>query len=149
MFRTRSVAQFAQILGEAEMHRFIIDVSLPMVQRLAGRVVWQVSSTAVGGGVAEMLRPLVGYARGAGIDARWVTIGGNPEFFRITKRIHHALHGMTGDEALGTASGRSTRRPCGAMRPFSAPACSRGISSCYTIRRRWVWPRRWHGRATT
>jgi trehalose synthase len=94
---TRSIGQFAQILGEAEMRRFLIDVSLPMVQHLAGRVVWQVNSTAVGGGVAEMLRPLVGYARGAGIDARWVTIGGSPAFFRMTKRLHHALHGTTGD----------------------------------------------------
>src|SRR5207249_12469 len=36
---------------------------------LAGRVVWNINSTAVGGGVAEMLQSLLGYARGAGIDA--------------------------------------------------------------------------------
>jgi trehalose synthase len=64
---------------------------------LEGRIVWNVSSTARGGGVVELLRPLVGYARGAGIDARWVVIDGTPEFFKVTKRIHNRLHGSPGD----------------------------------------------------
>ncbi|MDP8944195.1 MAG: glycosyltransferase [Actinomycetota bacterium] len=62
-----------------------------------GRAVWNVNSTARGGGVVEMLRPLLAYARGAGVDARWVVIGGNSDFFRITKRIHNNLHGFEGD----------------------------------------------------
>jgi trehalose synthase len=65
--------------------------------RLAGRAVWNLSSTAVSGGVAEMVRSLLSYARGAGVDARWAVIQGPPEFFRITKRIHNALHGSAGD----------------------------------------------------
>jgi trehalose synthase len=65
--------------------------------RLAGRVVWNVNSTARGGGVVELLRPLVGYARGAGIDARWLVIDGNAAFFDLTKRIHNLLHGSPGD----------------------------------------------------
>jgi trehalose synthase len=64
---------------------------------LDGRVVWNVNSTARGGGVAELLRPLVGYARGAGVDARWVVIDGDPGFFDVTKRIHNRLHGSPGD----------------------------------------------------
>lgn len=64
---------------------------------LSGRVLWSVNSTARGGGVAEMLPSLLGYARGAGIDARWIVIGGAPDFFEITKRLHHALHGSAGD----------------------------------------------------
>jgi trehalose synthase len=63
----------------------------------AGRVVWNINSTARGGGVAEMLRPLLAYVRGAGVDARWVVIDGNPDFFRVTKRIHNNLHGAEGD----------------------------------------------------
>src|SRR6478672_8868510 len=62
-----------------------------------GRVVWNVNSTARGGGVAEMLVSLLAYARGAGIDARWVVIGGNEDFFVLTKRIHNFLHGSSGD----------------------------------------------------
>lgn len=65
--------------------------------RTEGKVVWNVSSTAAGGGVAEMLHRLIGYARGFGFDARWLVLGGNPDFFRVTKRLHNALHGETGD----------------------------------------------------
>ena len=63
----------------------------------AGRVIWHVNSTARGGGVVELLQSLLGYARGAGVDARWVVIDGAPEFFEVTKRIHNRLHGSSGD----------------------------------------------------
>jgi trehalose synthase len=62
-----------------------------------GRVIWHVNSTARGGGVAELLTSLLAYARGTGVDNRWVVIDGNPDFFRITKRIHNNLHGYPGD----------------------------------------------------
>jgi trehalose synthase len=64
---------------------------------LEGRVVWNVNSTARGGGVVELLRPLIGYARGSGVDARWIVIEATPEFFVVTKRIHNRLHGSPGD----------------------------------------------------
>jgi trehalose synthase len=64
---------------------------------LAGRVVWNVNSTAFGGGVAEMLRSLIAYSRAAGVDTRWVVMGGEPDFFRVTKRMHNNLHGDAGD----------------------------------------------------
>lgn len=64
---------------------------------LAGRVVWNINSTARGGGVAELLESLVPYARGAGADARWLVVEGPQEYFDITKRIHNWLHGNVGD----------------------------------------------------
>jgi trehalose synthase len=64
---------------------------------LDGRVVWNVNSTARGGGVAELLESLVAYARGAGVDVRWAVIEGSPDFFTVTKRIHNRLHGAAGD----------------------------------------------------
>lgn len=64
---------------------------------LRGRVVWNVNSTPRGGGVAEMLGTQVGLARDAGIDARWMVIGGTPALFAVTKRIHNRIHGMEGD----------------------------------------------------
>src|SRR3954464_5354789 len=64
---------------------------------LSGRVVWNVNSTARGGGVAELLASLVAYARGAGVDVRWAVIEGSPVFFAVTKRIHNRLHGAPGD----------------------------------------------------
>lgn len=72
--------------------------------RLAGRTVWNVNSTASGGGVAEMLRVLVGYGAGLGIDVRWLVIDGDAPFFEITKRLHNRIHGSPGDRgALGEA----------------------------------------------
>jgi trehalose synthase len=80
---------------------------------LEGRTFWNVNSTAFGGGVAEMLRSLVGYACGAGIDARWVTIAGDQQFFEITKRLHNHLHGHDGDGgALADAEGSAYERIC-------------------------------------
>lgn len=71
---------------------------------LDGRVVWNVNATAQGGGVAEMLQALLAYARGAGVDTRWVTLHGDGTFFPITKRIHNLLHGSPGDGgSLGAA----------------------------------------------
>src|SRR5512134_1772673 len=63
----------------------------------AGRAIWHVNSTARGGGVVELLTSLLAYARGAGVDNRWVVIEAPPEFFKITKRIHNLLHGDPGD----------------------------------------------------
>ena len=88
-------------VGEFEaLRKLIADAA----RGLHGRVIWNVNSTANGGGVAEMLRPLLGYCRGLGVHARWAVISGNPEFFLITKRIHNRLHGFAGDGGpLGAA----------------------------------------------
>jgi trehalose synthase len=73
-------------------------------RELRGRVVWNVNSTARGGGVVELLRPLLGYSRGGGVDARWVVIRGDRKFFEVTKRLHNRLHGFKGDHGqLGPA----------------------------------------------
>jgi trehalose synthase len=64
---------------------------------LGSRTIWNVNSTSKGGGVVELLFPLLGYAQGAGVDARWTVIDGNPEFFKVTKRLHNHLHGFEGD----------------------------------------------------
>lgn len=60
---------------------------------LAGRRIWLVNSTAVGGGVAELLRSLVPYALGAGFDAHWLVVGCPAPFFAVTKELHNQLHG--------------------------------------------------------
>jgi trehalose synthase len=64
---------------------------------LRRRRLWQVNSTEQGGGVAEMLHFVLGYLTGARIDARWVVLEGNQDFFAVTKRLHHLLHGQPGD----------------------------------------------------
>lgn len=92
----RSIDSFVHILG-AEAVLETNRLAAQIKRRLRGRIIWNVNSTAAGGGVAEMLHTLLAYARGSGIDARWLVIGGEPDFFRVTKRLHNALHGETGD----------------------------------------------------
>ncbi|HET9410499.1 MAG TPA: glycosyltransferase [Candidatus Dormibacteraeota bacterium] len=69
---------------------------------LRGRAVWNVNSTARGGGVAELLSSLIPYDRGAGIDSRWVVIQGEPAFFDVTKKLHTLLHGVAVDGSTVT-----------------------------------------------
>jgi trehalose synthase len=88
--------RFRDVLSAEGMERFEHTMARAG-ELLADRTFWNVNSTAHGGGVAEMLRSLIGYARGAGLDARWVTIGGDEDFFRVTKRLHNRLHGFAGD----------------------------------------------------
>src|SRR3954467_3839988 len=83
--------RFAEVLGER--YRDLEPDVRRAQDELRGRVVWHVNSTARGGGVAEMLPSPLSYARGAGVDIRWIVIGGDAEadFFTVTKRIHNHL----------------------------------------------------------
>jgi trehalose synthase len=98
--------RFASVLAP-ERYEALVRLIGRASQDLCGRVIWNVNSTARGGGVVELLRPLLGYSRGAGVDARWLVINGSPEFFAITKRLHNRLHGFAGD---GGPLGRQERR---------------------------------------
>lgn len=114
---TESMSRFEPILG-SEWLRGAEQAAEHVRERLGGRTVWNVNSTAVGGGVAEMLPSLLGYVRGAGIDARWLVIGGEPAFFGVTKRLHHALHGSSGD---GRPLGAAERETYEAVQRHNAP----------------------------
>jgi len=92
----RSIERF-EALVDARIVAGLQRLAAKLREQLAGHAIFNINSTAVGGGVAEMLQPLLTYSRGAGIDARWLVVAGEPEFFAVTKRIHHALHGSEGD----------------------------------------------------
>jgi trehalose synthase len=89
-------ARLEPLIGAGRMARFERTAEVSR-DALAGNSVLNVNSTAAGGGVAEMLQTLLAYARGAGVDARWLVIEGDPAFFAITKRIHNGLYGSPGD----------------------------------------------------
>ena len=117
-----------------DLGRYLLE---PMIERvrvaeqhagelLAGRTVWMVNSTALGGGVAQLLRTLLPYWKGAGIDVRWVVLSGSGEFFRVTKRFHNHLQGQPGDgDVLGieelTTLDRAALYHAGALAPLVAP----------------------------
>jgi trehalose synthase len=64
-----------------------------LARPLAGRSVVMINSTAVGGGVAEILNRLVPLAEELGINIRWEVMTGGEDFFEVTKSFHNALHG--------------------------------------------------------
>ncbi len=64
-----------------------------LAARLRGSRLKMVNSTAVGGGVAEILNRLVPLLEDAGIPTKWEVITGGEEFFAVTKAFHNALHG--------------------------------------------------------
>jgi trehalose synthase len=92
----QSPARFQAVLTEAQWSDLLATIERAR-RMIDARVVWNINSTARGGGVAELLQSLVAYVRGAGFDCRWSVIRGNPEFFAVTKRLHNRLHGAAGD----------------------------------------------------
>lgn len=92
----RALSPFVELVGAERMISISRDAELTR-RALGTHTVWNINSTAAGGGVAEILRSLLRYARGLGIDVRWLVIQGPPEFFTLTKRLHNALHGHRGD----------------------------------------------------
>ena len=97
------LAKLAALLPDERATR--LEESAAQARETFGdRVIWHVSATAHGGGVAEMLQTLLAYGQGAGIRNRWLVLDGDRPFFTITKRIHNLLHGDPGDGgALGPA----------------------------------------------
>jgi trehalose synthase len=85
---TKSLADYATLLSRGLMAE-IERLAAP----LQGKRVAHLSATAFGGGVAEINYALVPLMRSAGIDAEWLIIHGEDEFFNVTKKIHNALQG--------------------------------------------------------
>ena len=88
-----------------------------LARRLRGRRVVMVSSTATGGGVAEILHRLVRLMNELGIPTVWEVMPGDARFYEITKTIHNALHGQpsTLDEADRRHFLEVNRRAAGAL----------------------------------
>lgn len=86
MFKIDDYRSVAGVSAIEELH-FLAD-------RLAGKSVQHVNSTAVGGGVAEILSRMLPLLRDLGVTAWWDVIKGNDRFFAVTKKIHNALHGV-------------------------------------------------------
>ncbi len=80
--------EYAPIVGHS-----VIDDLHRLASRLRGITVQHVNSTAVGGGVAEILNRILPLLNGLGVVSRWNVIKGGQQFFNVTKKIHNALHG--------------------------------------------------------
>jgi trehalose synthase len=98
----RPVGQLEPVIGP-DRHAELLGAADTFRNKLGERTVWNISSTAVGGGVAEMLQVLLGYVADLDIASRWMVITGDPEFFVITKRLHNKIHGQAAGGPLSAA----------------------------------------------
>lgn len=74
-----------------------IDELYQLSKHLQGKRIQNINSTAVGGGVAEILTRIVPLLNQLGVTARWDVIKGNEKFFVVTKKFHNGLHGVPVD----------------------------------------------------
>lgn len=79
---------YAELLGAGE-----IEELRALAKPLRGRSIEMINSTAVGGGVAEILNRLVPLAEELDLNIRWDVMTGAEDFFEVTKSFHNALHG--------------------------------------------------------
>lgn len=86
------IEDYVPIVGQS-----IIDDIRLIAGKLTGKVVQNINSTPVGGGVAEILNRMVPLLKELGVDARWDVIKGGKQFFEVTKKFHNALHGKHED----------------------------------------------------
>jgi len=82
------VVDYIPIVGQSEVD----DLRL-IADKLSGKTVQHVNSTAVGGGVAEILNRMLPLLNELGVKSRWDVIKGGERFFAVTKKFHNALHG--------------------------------------------------------
>src|SRR5215831_900920 len=79
---------YVEVVGAGE-----IEELRALAKPLRGRSIGMINSTAVGGGVAEILNRLVPLAEELDLNIRWDVMKGAEEFFDVTKSFHNALHG--------------------------------------------------------
>ncbi|MHB9028084.1 MAG: glycosyltransferase, partial [Candidatus Latescibacterota bacterium] len=82
--------EYAPIVGQGTVDELQI-----LAESLEGKLVRNINSTPVGGGVAEILTRMIPLLRQLGVNAKWDVIKGDERFFGITKKMHNALHGTT------------------------------------------------------
>jgi trehalose synthase len=85
---TPTLSDYEEVVGSDIVNELTI-----LASHAGKRSLKMVSSTAVGGGVAEMLHCIVPFLNEMGIQAKWDVIKGDDEFFEITKAFHNALQG--------------------------------------------------------
>jgi trehalose synthase len=84
----KSLGDYAAVVGS----QVIADLRA-RAERFKGARMLHVSSTAFGGGVAELLYTQVPLFRDLGIEMEWRLLEGHEAFFTVTKAMHNGLQG--------------------------------------------------------
>ena len=80
--------EYARLLGQGE-----VEELRALARPLLGRSIQMINSTAVGGGVAEILSRLLPLSDELGLTIKWDVLTAGEDFFEVTKAFHNALHG--------------------------------------------------------
>ncbi len=83
------IDDYIPIVGQAT-----VDELGLLADRLRGKAIQNINSTAVGGGVAEIFSRMIPLLNQLGVSAAWDVIKGDEKFFAITKKFHNGLHGV-------------------------------------------------------
>ena len=93
MLQTVDVGERSLKAYRGVVPELILDELVRHAEGLRGARVLHVNATAYGGGVSELLRSIVPLLNDLGLVADWQVIGGDDEFFNVTKAMHNALQG--------------------------------------------------------
>jgi len=106
--------EYIPIVGEATLEEL-----RQLANRLHGKTIQNINSTAVGGGVAEILTRMIPLLNQLGVEAVWDVIKGDEKFFATTKKFHNGLHGVAVDIAADGLTG------------FLAPGTTRQMTATF------------------
>jgi trehalose synthase len=84
----KDIHKYVNIVGEEYMENLY-----SLAGKLKGYKISYISSSAFGGGVAELLSSFVPLLQDLGLNIEWRMIYGDRAFFEITKGLHNALQG--------------------------------------------------------
>lgn len=84
----RSIDAYASVTERDRLERL-----RSLAEALSDVQILHVSSTATGGGVAELLRSIVPVCNDLGIDTDWLVMDADDDFFEVTKAVHNGLQG--------------------------------------------------------
>lgn len=88
MFETKNLDDYTPIVG-SEVIKRIRDEA----KKIKNKHIVTISSTYIGGGVAEMLNSTIPLYNELGIKFGWRTLHGTNNFFNVSKSIHNAIQG--------------------------------------------------------
>lgn len=89
-YQPKSLLEYTKLMPE------VVKEIQSVAKDLKGLRVVHLNATAVGGGVAEILRSEVPLQTDTGLDESWYVIPPNMEFFEVTKKIHNLMQGKPG-----------------------------------------------------
>jgi trehalose synthase len=84
----QNLDSYVPIVGQA-----VIDDLRLVAKKLIGKKITIINSTAIGGGVAEILSRMIPIFKELDLDIKWDVIKGGSQFFDVTKKFHNALQG--------------------------------------------------------